>query len=495
MKKKTIFTNILILDINPISSPEGNLGQFSKLIGNILPHKETSIQIISHFPPGPIDPSPSLIFLRSSPVESFIEVLLHVRKHWEQSLVVGLFCEGENTARGVFQCLESGLDDFISYPFKEIDLAPRILRLVQRKNETSAFPRAEVVKKMSHREHLIGQSKPFLRVIEKIPSLAWSDATVIIYGETGTGKELIARAIHYNSHRHGKPFIPVNCGALPDHLIENELFGHAKGAFTDASTAEKGLVAEAEGGTLFLDEVDALSYSAQIKLLRFLQDKEYRHLGSSKSRVANVRIIAATNSDLRYLVEAKRFREDLYYRLNVLSLTLPPLRERVSDIPLLANHFFTRYARQNRRGLRHLSEGTVQKLIHYHWPGNVRELEGVMQRAAVLCTSSILKPDDIDLLPHDERELLEDCSLREEKKGAFSPFITASDLLVTDQSLQKVKIQAISQFERSYLTNLLITHEGNITHAAKAAGKDRRTLQRLLRKYNLDARAFRAKYE
>ncbi|MCF6156888.1 MAG: sigma-54-dependent Fis family transcriptional regulator, partial [Candidatus Brocadia sp.] len=443
MKKKTIFNNILILDLNPIPSPEGNLGQFSKLIGNILPHKETSIQIISHFPPGPIDPSPSLIFLRSSPIESFIEVLLHVRKHWGQSFVVGLFCEKENTARGVFQCLESGLDDFISYPFKEIDLAPRILRLVKRENETSTFPRVEVLKKMSHREHLIGQSKPFLHVIEKIPSLAWSDATVIIYGETGTGKELIARSIHYNSQRHGKPFIPLNCGALPDHLIENELFGHAKGAFTDASTTEKGLIAEAEGGTLFLDEVDALSYSAQIKLLRFLQDKEYRHLGSSKIRVANVRIIAATNSNLRSLIETKCFREDLYYRLNVLSLTLPPLRERVSDIPLLVAEFLSRYAKQNRRGLLHLSKGAVQKLIHYHWPGNVRELEGVIQRAVVLCTSSVLEPEDIDILSPCGQELLEVCSLREEKK-AFSPFITASELLVADHSLQKVKIQAIS---------------------------------------------------
>ncbi|KAA0242848.1 MAG: sigma-54-dependent Fis family transcriptional regulator [Candidatus Brocadia sp. AMX2] len=233
-------------------------------------------------------------------------------------------------------------------------------------------------------------------MIEKIPSLAWSDATVMIYGETGTGKELIARAIHYNSHRHGKPFIPVNCGALPDHLIENELFGHAKGAFTDASTAEKGLIAEAEGGALFLDEVDTLSSSAQIKLLRFLQDKEYRHLGSSKSRGADVRVIAATNSNLWYLVETKRFREDLYYRLNVLSVTLPPLRERVSDIPLLAAHFLTRYAKQNRRGLLHLSGDAMQKLIHYPWSGNVRELEGVIQRAAVLCASSVLEPEDID---------------------------------------------------------------------------------------------------
>ena len=490
-----IFNNILILDLNPISFSEGNLGQFSKLIGNILPHKETSIQIISHFPTGPIAPSPNLIFLRSTPIESFIEVLLHVRKHWEQSSVIGLFREGENTARGVSQCLASGLDDFISYPFKEIDLAPRILRLVQRKNETSTFPRAEVVKKMSHEEHLVGQAKPFLHVIEKIPSLAWSDATVMIYGETGTGKELIARAIHYNSHRHGKPFIPVNCGALPDHLIENELFGHAKGAFTDASTTEKGLIAEAEGGTLFLDEVDTLSYSAQIKLLRFLQDKEYRHIGSSKSRVANVRVVAATNSNLRYLVEAKRFREDLYYRLNVLSLMLPPLRERVSDIPLLADHFLARYAKKNRRGLWHLSEGAVQKLIRYSWPGNVRELEGTMQRAVVLCTSSVLEPEDIDLLSPCGRELLEDSSLREDKEEAFSPFIRASDLLVTDHSLQKVKIQAVSQLERSYLTNLLITHKGNITHAAKAAGKDRRTLQRLLQKYNLDARVFRTKNE
>lgn len=317
----------------------------------------------------------------------------------------------------------------------------------------------------------------------------------MIYGETGTGKELIARAIHYNSHRHGKPFIPVNCGALPDHLIENELFGHAKGAFTDASTAEKGLIAEAEGGALFLDEVDTLSSSAQIKLLRFLQDKEYRHLGSSKSRGADVRVIAATNSNLWYLVETKRFREDLYYRLNVLSVTLPPLRERVSDIPLLAAHFLTRYAKQNRRGLLHLSGDAMQKLIHYPWSGNVRELEGVIQRAAVLCASSVLEPEDIDHFSPCGGALLEDSSLREDKKEACSPFISASDFPVTDHSLQKVKIQAIGQFERSYLTNLLIAHKGNITHAAKAAGKDRRTLQRLLRKYNLDARAFRIKYE
>ncbi|HEX9429917.1 MAG TPA: sigma 54-interacting transcriptional regulator [Candidatus Bathyarchaeia archaeon] len=313
----------------------------------------------------------------------------------------------------------------------------------------------------------MGESECFLRAIEKIPRLAYADATVLILGETGTGKELFARAIHYLSSRQGKPFIPLNCGALPDQLFENELFGHAKGAFTDASSAEKGLLAEAEGGTFFLDEIDTLSPPAQIKLLRFLQDQQYRPLGSSKSLRANVRIIAATNTDLRQSVEARLFRKDLYHRINVLSLSLPPLQQRLEDIPLLAALFLDRYRNQYGRGPFHLSRDALQRLLGYHWPGNVRELEVVIQRAVIMACSPTICADDIDLpLPY-QQGVLERISFRE------------------------AKANAIKQFERAYLTSLLSTCAGNITHAAKAAGKERRALQRLLRKHGLDRHAFR----
>lgn len=457
---------VLILDLNPIFFPGDNCRQLSEQIQYILPSVEIYLQTIVHFPPRPINFIPDIIFLRSTN-ESFGKVLLHLRKHWNHASVVGVFSKERDHSGDIFQSLACGLDDFVSSPFREIDLAPRILRLIYRKSEQFAFPNARAVKEAFRHKPLEGESRSFLRVIEKIPSLARSDATVTIFGETGTGKELIARAIHYNSHRHGKPFIPVNCGALPDHLIENELFGHAKGAFTDASSAEHGLIMEAEGGTLFLDEVDTMTPSVQIKLLRFLQDKEYRTLGSSISRIANVRVIAATNTDLKQKVEAKTFREDLYHRLNVLSLALPPLRDRADDIPLLANHFLARYASQYNRSSLRLSREALQKLMVYPWSGNIRELEGVIHRAVVLSSSPVIQSEDIALHVQHEKESLE------------------------SSSFQATKARVISQFERSYLTNLLIAHKGNVTQAAKAAGKERKTFQRLLLKYNLNRHIFR----
>ena len=297
--------------------------------------------------------------------------------------------------------------------------------------------------------------------------LAQSDATVLICGETGTGKELFARAIHYHSPRRNKPFIPVNCAALPDHLFENELFGHVKGAFTDATSSEKGLIAEAEGGTLILDEVDTLSPAAQAKLLRFLQSGEYRPLGSSRSVTASVRIIAATNTDLFDRVKAKLFREDLYFRLNALSVIIPPLRERMEDIVHLSNHFLTQYAKERNTERRGISSDALRKLMAYEWPGNVRELEGLILRALVLTTSATLQPEDMNLPQQ-------------------SPTSTQENTL-----LRQAKTNMIQNFELSYLTNLLAAHHGNITHAAMAAGKQRSTLQRLLRKYSLNPKSFR----
>jgi DNA-binding NtrC family response regulator len=261
----------------------------------------------------------------------------------------------------------------------------------------------------------------------------------------------------------------VNCGALPDLLFENELFGHTRGAFTNAFSQQQGLVAEAQGGTLFLDEIDTLSASAQIKLLRFLQDRQYRPLGSARSLVADVRIIAATNVDLTMNVEGRRFREDLFYRLNVLSLSIPPLRERIEDIPRLVAHFADQYGDKNGRRTISVSFQAIQKLMSYSWPGNVRELEGVIQRATVLVSSTVLEPDDFDL-PMSYR--------KQDTDGG---------------SLRQAKACAVREFERSYLTKLLAAAKGNITHASKAAGKDRRTLQRLLHKYGLERQAFQGR--
>jgi DNA-binding NtrC family response regulator len=300
----------------------------------------------------------------------------------------------------------------------------------------------------------------------KIQPLAASDATVLISGETGTGKELFALALHHHSPRRSNLFIPVNCGALPDQLVENELFGHARGAFTGASLAETGLLAEAEGGTLFLDEVDSLSSSAQAKLLRLLQSGEYRPLGSPRSIKANVRILVATNTDLRQRIQAGLFRDDLYHRLNVLSLHIPPLRERPEDISLLAVHFLTRYGAQFGRGSLRFSQPAMEKLLAYHWPGNVRELEGVIQRAVILSSSPVLQPDELDL-----------------------PF-SAPSAPRSEGSFQEAKDHAVRQFERQYAANLLTAYSGNVTKAAKAAGMDRRTFQRLLKKYGLDRASF-----
>jgi DNA-binding NtrC family response regulator len=319
-----------------------------------------------------------------------------------------------------------------------------------------------------HHAGLVGESELFLRVIQQMLQVAHSDVTMLLTGETGTGKEVVARGIHYCSPRQDKPFVPVNCGALPDHLVENELFGHVKGAYTDASAPEKGLVTEAEEGTLFLDEVDSLSTSAQVKLLRFLQDRTYRPLGSARSMTANVRIIAATNANLWQQVQAKRFREDLYYRLHVMTLQLPPLRERTDDVPRLATYFLHRYGAQYGRGLQHFSAAALHKLMEYSWPGNIRELETVVQRAVLLTPTSVLHADNIELP------------------------VSHQSAVSENNSFRAAKARVIERFERNYLVHLLSAHQGNITHAAKQAGKERRAFTRLMQKYGLQRYTFRS---
>jgi len=461
-------SHILVADLDPNPCLVENCTQLSNMIRRSLPVGQIYLQTLTSFPPGLTFSPPDLLVLRPSFAKSLPKALCALRREWNQTPMLGLFCTAWNTLSDTFISLLHGLDDFLTCPFKEIDISPRIQRLLHAKHRAVSSFQMPAMTENAHLEPLVGRSECFTQVLDKIPLLAHSDATVLISGETGTGKELVARAIHYHSVRQGKPFIAVNCGALPDHLFENELFGHAKGAFTDASSTEKGLVAEAQGGTLFLDEIDALTASTQIKLLRFLQDRGYRPLGSSKSLVADVRVIAATNANLRQRVVDKLFREDLYYRLNVLSLSLPPLRERLEDIPHLAVHLLTQYGREYGRESLHLSSSTVQKLLAYCWPGNVRELEGVIQRAVILTSSLTIQPDDIDL-----------------------PY-PSQNVMSQSGSLREAKVLLSEQFERGYLIKLLADHEGNVSRAAKSAGKERRAFQRLLRKYNIDRCTFRS---
>ena len=356
------------------------------------------------------------------------------------------------------------VDDFLICPFYENEFLVRIKRLLNTYRPVESISHDRATRNGHSADLLVGKSEPFLQAVRKIDLLAQSKASVVITGETGTGKELVSRAIHHRSARKSKPFIPVNCGAIPNELFENELFGHFKGAYTTASSSEKGLIAEAEGGTLFLDEVGTLSSAAQVKLLRFLQDGEYRPLGSSRSVVADVRVIAATNKDLSELVELKLFREDLHYRLNVLSLSIPPLRERGADVLDLAAYFLSLYAQEYNHSTPRLSEGALTKLLNYSWPGNIRELQAVIQRAIVLQKAEVLEPEDIEL-----------------------PNVDRPNHLL----FRLGKSSAIRHFERDFIERVLSAHAGNISQAAKAAGKDRRSFQRLMSKYALDRRSFK----
>jgi DNA-binding NtrC family response regulator len=315
--------------------------------------------------------------------------------------------------------------------------------------------------------NLIGNSDQFRETVDLICRLADCDATTIIEGETGTGKEVAARAIHYISRRRDFPFIPVHCGSLPDNLLETELFGHERGAFTDAKERRIGLVAEADHGTLFLDEVEALTPRAQVVLLRFLQDQKYRSVGGRVLCTADLRIIAATNADLFELVERGVFRQDLWFRLRVLELPLPPLRVRRADAVLLAHHFVSRFSQTYDRPVKRLHRDTIAWIDGYSWPGNVRELENVMLR---------------EFLLHDGDEIVIHSQAVRRTTAPPPPAMSKPGF---DPVFKNAKAKAVTDFERGYLSTLLGKAGGNVSYAARLAHKDRSALNKLIRKHRL----------
>ena len=356
-----------------------------------------------------------------------------------------------------FQALEMGASDFLLPPLRRSELLPRLMRQAPSACRGDAF--VQKLKEDIGLKHIIGDSPAFLEKVRCVPRFARCDATVLIFGESGTGKEIFARAIHYLSSRADRPFVPVNCGALPENLVESEIFGHKRGAFTGAASDQKGLIREAEGGTLFLDEIDWLTPQAQVKLLRFLQDGEYRSVGSHQILSANVRVIAATNADFNHVVRSGKFREDLFYRLNVLTLTLPPLRERAGDIILLIHDFFEKQAAITKTRPKILSLTALNRLLIHSWPGNVRELQNVLTRATVLSDHQVIEASDITL----------------PDEGSVAG----------DQSFRTMKSRVVWRFEHDFLMAALRAHQGNITHAAVAVKKNRRAFWELLRKHNL----------
>jgi DNA-binding NtrC family response regulator len=333
---------------------------------------------------------------------------------------------------------------------------------------------------------LVGDAPAFRAAIARLPIIARADATVLLAGETGTGKELVARAIHYVSDRHRGSFTAVNCGALPDSLLENEFFGHERGAFTDARASREGLLQQAHGGTLFLDEVDSLSPRAQVSLLRVLQDRSYRALGSAEERHVDVRIVAATNVDLYELVAKGLLRSDLFYRLSVLTINLPPLRLRPEDILPLTHHFLLRMAHAERPAPR-LSAEAKQALLNHDWPGNVRELENAVLRAVSMCDGDAISADDLGI----RRPRAPAAGRWEETTPPVPSAPPMQDVeLDLSRSFGELKRETVSRFERSYLMHLLDECAGNVSRAARQARKERRDFRRLLQKHELDPRDF-----
>jgi DNA-binding NtrC family response regulator len=384
-----------------------------------------------------------------------MEVLRSFKKIAPETTVIMITAFG--SIETAIEAVREGAFDYISKPFKLDEIKFAIRRALEQRRllQENKLYRQELLNKFQLK-NVIGRTPQMFEVYKTIAKVVDTKSTVLLYGERGTGKELVARSIHYNSPRNNHPFIPVDCGALVETLMESELFGHVRGAFTGALSSKKGLFEEADGGTLFLDEVSSLSLSMQTKLLRFLQEHEIKRVGGMESIKVDVRVIAATNQQLGPLVKNEKFREDLFDRLNVVSITLPPLRERKEDIPLLAAHFLQRFSEENHKNISRISQEALEILTQYSWPGNVRELEHAIERAVILSIHPIILPEDLPSRMSEEMEATE--------------FLLPGKLL------------SLKEVEKKYVLKVLEEAKGNKKKASEILGINRTTLYRILEK-------------
>ncbi len=387
-----------------------------------------------------------------------LQMLDQLCKRWPEIPVVIMTAHG--TIDDAINAIKQGAYDYITKPFPKEKLLGMLERLLDHRrlaNENQLL-REELQRGAGGADAIIFRSKVFREVYDLTLQVAESDANILVMGESGTGKELIAGALHRNSPRRDKPFVSLNCAVLSDTLLESQLFGHVRGAFTGAVMNQKGLLEEADGGTLFLDEIGDVSPAVQAKLLRVTQEKDFIVLGSTRSRKVDVRFVAATNKDLMNEVREGRFREDLYYRLNVISITLPPLRERRDDIEPLARHFLKGSTRRMKKDVHGIDEDALQALLQYDWPGNVRELENVMERAVILARGDMI---NIGLLPLGAR------------KDPLPPSTGAAQLV------------ALDKIERQHITSVLKETGFHKSRAAEILGISRKTLDRKIAEYRL----------
>jgi two-component system response regulator GlrR len=356
------------------------------------------------------------------------------------------------------EAMQRGAFGYLTKPFDDKELKVYIEKALGQQRMSREIQRLQsLVRELYGMENVIAKSHAMQILLQEVRQVADTDITICLSGETGTGKEVIARVIHANSRRARGPFIAVNCGAIPETLFESELFGHAKGAFTGAHGHKRGLFQSADGGTLFLDEIGEMPLAPQVKLLRALQEREIQVVGSDHPTKVDVRIITATNKDLAQAVRSGTFREDLYYRIQVVPMRIPPVRERRDDIPLLAQHFLERSAKRMNKNIRGIVPEAMQKLVRYHWPGNVRELENTIEKASVMATQDMITP-----------ELFPSITVTPATEGQLKPLTEAKE-----------------EFEKGYLQELMRMTGGNISRASQFAGRYRADFYKLLRKYGL----------
>jgi len=388
------------------------------------------------------------------PGVSGLDLVRHVRENFKETQV--MMITGYPTIEGAVKAVKTGAEEYLTKPFTDEELFSAVRRAIDKLHVRKATEvRMHLTQPTSY--GLIGESEAMQKVFSAIAKASSTSATVLILGESGTGKELLARAIHYSSPRASAPFVPVNCGAIPEGLLESELFGHIKGAFTGATETRAGFFQTADGGTIFLDEISETSLSMQVKLLRVLQDKEVCMVGSSRSRRVDVRILASTNKDLYSLVKKGVFREDLFFRINVITIEVPPLRERGDDILLLTQYFANKFAEELGKPTPRFSDNALQVLKNYNWPGNVRELENVIQRLVVMTDGDLIEVPDLP-------SLMRFSALRE--TGLH---------------------RTLAEVETEYIRNVLASVDGNKTRAAEILGIDRKTLREKLKLYGTDS--------